>query len=184
MRQTRPPECCRSIGCGTKVEALNRKAASSLIISASIGSGKVAPLVEGYDTRTRRAAVLVGGGLYWRFHRTQALTEKDTIVLADFANSTGRCCFRWHVAESIRSQPRTVSLPECVSRDEAANTAADGALTGSADDQRTGTGNMSAQRYQGYAHRLYCQYRCPLRHRPRSFQCQHRRFDWGGRGTG
>jgi hypothetical protein len=32
---------------------------------------------------------LIAGALYWRFHRAKALTEKDTIVLADFANSTG-----------------------------------------------------------------------------------------------
>jgi eukaryotic-like serine/threonine-protein kinase len=34
-------------------------------------------------------AVLVGGGFYLRSHSTAALTEKDTIVLADFANTTG-----------------------------------------------------------------------------------------------
>ena len=34
-------------------------------------------------------AALVVGGLYYRLHRAQQLTEKDTIVLADFANSTG-----------------------------------------------------------------------------------------------
>jgi tetratricopeptide (TPR) repeat protein/predicted Ser/Thr protein kinase len=32
---------------------------------------------------------LISGGLYHRSHRTKPLTEKDTIVLADFANSTG-----------------------------------------------------------------------------------------------
>ena len=32
---------------------------------------------------------LIIGGLYYRSHRTKALTDKDTIVLADFANSTG-----------------------------------------------------------------------------------------------
>ena len=31
--------------------------------------------------------------MYWRSHRTHALTEKDTIVLADFANSTGDAVF-------------------------------------------------------------------------------------------
>jgi len=34
-------------------------------------------------------ALLVAGGLYWRSHRVPKLTEKDTVVLADFANSTG-----------------------------------------------------------------------------------------------
>jgi eukaryotic-like serine/threonine-protein kinase len=38
--------------------------------------------------------LLVGGGLYYRSHRqSQRLTEKDTIVLTDFANSTGDTVF-------------------------------------------------------------------------------------------
>jgi len=32
---------------------------------------------------------LIGGILFWRLHRASALTEKDTIVLADFVNKTG-----------------------------------------------------------------------------------------------
>ena len=39
-------------------------------------------------------ALLVAGGLYFRLHQqSQRLTEKDTIVLADFANSTGDAIF-------------------------------------------------------------------------------------------
>jgi eukaryotic-like serine/threonine-protein kinase len=39
-------------------------------------------------------ALLVAGGLYFRSHQqSQRLTEKDTIVLADFANSTGDAIF-------------------------------------------------------------------------------------------
>ena len=39
-------------------------------------------------------ALLVAGGLYYRSHqRSKHLTEKDTIVLADFANSTGDAIF-------------------------------------------------------------------------------------------
>jgi len=39
-------------------------------------------------------ALLVAGGLYYRSHRqNKRLTEKDTIVLADFANSTGDAVF-------------------------------------------------------------------------------------------
>jgi eukaryotic-like serine/threonine-protein kinase len=34
-------------------------------------------------------AALIAGFLYWRSHRKVQLTEKDTVVLADFANSTG-----------------------------------------------------------------------------------------------
>jgi len=32
---------------------------------------------------------LIAGGLYYRSHRTKPLTDKDTVVLADFDNSTG-----------------------------------------------------------------------------------------------
>jgi serine/threonine protein kinase/tetratricopeptide (TPR) repeat protein len=32
---------------------------------------------------------LIAGGLYYRSHRAKPLTDKDTVVLADFANSTG-----------------------------------------------------------------------------------------------
>jgi len=35
------------------------------------------------------AAALIAGGLYYRSHRAKPLTDKDTIVLADFSNSTG-----------------------------------------------------------------------------------------------
>ena len=39
-------------------------------------------------------ALLVGGGLYYRSrHQTSRLTDKDTIVLADFNNSTGDAVF-------------------------------------------------------------------------------------------
>ena len=35
------------------------------------------------------ALAVLGAGFYWRLHGTTKLTEKDTIVLADFVNSTG-----------------------------------------------------------------------------------------------
>jgi tetratricopeptide (TPR) repeat protein len=38
-------------------------------------------------------ALLIAGGFYYRQQRKQRLTEKDTIILADFANSTGEAIF-------------------------------------------------------------------------------------------
>ena len=38
-------------------------------------------------------AALTGGGMYLRAHRAKPLTDKDTVVLADFANSTGDAVF-------------------------------------------------------------------------------------------
>jgi len=49
-------------------------------------------------------AALVGGGLYWRSRRARQLTEKDTIVLADFANTTGDPVFDDALKQGLRVQ--------------------------------------------------------------------------------
>jgi eukaryotic-like serine/threonine-protein kinase len=48
-------------------------------------------------------AVLIVGGLYYRSHRTP-LTEKDTIVLADFTNTTGDPVFDRALRQGLSSQ--------------------------------------------------------------------------------
>jgi eukaryotic-like serine/threonine-protein kinase len=54
-------------------------------------------------------ALLVAGGLYYRSHQSKSLTEKDTIVLADFANSTGDPVFddtlKTALSVSLRQSP-------------------------------------------------------------------------------
>ena len=49
------------------------------------------------------------GGLYDRTHRSQPLTDKDTVVLADFANTTGDPIFddtlRPGLIVSLRQSP-------------------------------------------------------------------------------
>src|SRR5579872_2504334 len=59
---------------------------------------------------TATAAVVLIGGVYYRSHRqNQRLTEKDTIVLADFANSTGDAVFddalKTALSISLRQSP-------------------------------------------------------------------------------
>ena len=55
------------------------------------------------------AAVLLSGGLYFRPHKSKHLTEKDTIVLADFANTTGDAVFddtlKTALTVSLRQSP-------------------------------------------------------------------------------
>jgi eukaryotic-like serine/threonine-protein kinase len=53
------------------------------------------------------AAGLIGGALFWRSHRAPALTEKDTIVLADFDNKTGDPVF-----DDTLKQALTVDLEQ------------------------------------------------------------------------
>ncbi len=54
-------------------------------------------------------AMLVAGGLYYRSHQTKHLTEQDTVVLADFANSTGDAIFddalKTALSISLRQSP-------------------------------------------------------------------------------
>ena len=60
--------------------------------TARVGSGLRPirrPKLGGYIAAAIFFAVLLAAGLYYRFHRAKPLTDKDTIVLADFTNTTG-----------------------------------------------------------------------------------------------
>jgi len=48
--------------------------------------------------------VFVAGGLYWRSFRNMPLTEKDTLVLADFANTTGDTVFDGTLRQGLELQ--------------------------------------------------------------------------------
>ena len=59
---------------------------------------------------------LIASGLYYRSHRPKPLTDKDTIVLADFANSTGDAVFddtlKTALSVSLNQSPFLNVLPE------------------------------------------------------------------------
>jgi len=69
--------------------------------SGRVGTGALARPVErsstakyvGYLLAVLICAGLIAGGLYYRSHRPKPLTDKDTIVLADFDNKTGDTVF-------------------------------------------------------------------------------------------
>jgi len=50
------------------------------------------------------AAALVGAGLFLRARKGQALTEKDTIVLSDFTNTTGETVFDDTLKQALTTQ--------------------------------------------------------------------------------
>jgi hypothetical protein len=60
--------------------------------------------------------VVLAGGLYYRSHRGRQLTDKDTIVLADFTNSTGDAVFddtlKTALNVSLRQSPFLNVLPD------------------------------------------------------------------------
>ena len=47
---------------------------------------------------------LIGGGIYWRVRKAHRLTEKDTIVIADFDNKTGDPAFDLALREGLSLQ--------------------------------------------------------------------------------
>ena len=49
-------------------------------------------------------AILIGGGLFFRSRRANALTEKDTVVLADFVNTTGDSVFDGTLKQALAVQ--------------------------------------------------------------------------------
>jgi eukaryotic-like serine/threonine-protein kinase len=71
-----------------------------------------AAYIAGVIKRRRRAAavslavllVAAVGGLFWYTHRAQALTEKDTILLADFVNTTGDPVFDGTLKQGLAVQ--------------------------------------------------------------------------------
>jgi eukaryotic-like serine/threonine-protein kinase len=53
----------------------------------------------------------VGGWLFFS-RKAHALSDRDTIVLADFTNMTGDTVFEWHAASGAFGTTGTVTLPE------------------------------------------------------------------------
>ena len=47
---------------------------------------------------------IVAGGLYWRTHRRPVLTQQDTVLLADFNNTTGDAVFDDTLKQAISAQ--------------------------------------------------------------------------------
>jgi tetratricopeptide (TPR) repeat protein len=76
--------------------------------AAAIGRSGRAKL-GGYAAAAIICAALIAGGLYLRLRQKPKLTEKDTIVLTDFANSTGDAVFddtlKTALSVSLRQSP-------------------------------------------------------------------------------
>jgi eukaryotic-like serine/threonine-protein kinase len=70
------------------------------------GRGEVAPAAPSHGWKftvliVALAIAAVGGGLYWRSRSARRLTDKDTIVLADFTNTSGDPVFDGTLREGL-----------------------------------------------------------------------------------
>src|SRR5256885_7457147 len=50
------------------------------------------------------AIVIIAGAAYWRLHATPRLSEKDTVILADFTNTTGDTVFDGTLRQGLEVQ--------------------------------------------------------------------------------
>jgi serine/threonine protein kinase len=84
------------------LQRLRRNTESGLVAPESSGRVAVREPKAPQKRRQRKivattviflSAVLIAGALYYRSHRPKPLTEKDTIVVADFVNTTGDAVF-------------------------------------------------------------------------------------------
>jgi len=82
----------------TESTGIRPSAAASAVPGASRGKWKA------LTSTLTAAALLAGGGWYWSKHRGPKLTEKDTIVLADFANTTGDAVFDETLRQGLAAQ--------------------------------------------------------------------------------
>ena len=82
----------------TDLQRLRRDTESNVSAAASSSKSAVTRASTSRGGRTKFAryaaaavvfAVLVAGGVYYRLRHGKSLTDKDTVVLADFSNSTG-----------------------------------------------------------------------------------------------
>jgi len=84
------------------LQRLKRDTGSHASSAATIGTGHSATRAHPHPSRAKLGgyllalavvAMLLAGGLYYRSRQKMRLTDRDTIVLADFANSTGDTVF-------------------------------------------------------------------------------------------
>jgi serine/threonine protein kinase/tetratricopeptide (TPR) repeat protein len=71
------------------------------------GKGALArsgPAKIGYLAVAAIAIALIAGALYYRSHRPKPLSDKDTVVLADFANATGDAVFDGTLRQGLAAQ--------------------------------------------------------------------------------
>ena len=93
---------------------------SAVASSSALTAAPAAPAQKSRTLLLIAAAVLLlillGGGLYFRSRRAAALTEKDSILLADFVNTTGDSVFDGTLKQALATQleqsPYLNILPE------------------------------------------------------------------------
>ena len=121
-------------------------------------------------------AIVAAAAVFFYFHRATVLTEKDTILIADFVNTTGDSVFDGALKQALAVQLEQSPFLNIFPDERVQETLKlDESFARRARDARRGAGNLRAAGSESHASRLDCAARQPLRHRARSRQCSHQR---------
>jgi serine/threonine protein kinase/tetratricopeptide (TPR) repeat protein len=106
---SQPQPVVQPVSSGSRPAAMGGSSSSSIIPSGTIPapSQAVQSKKKSWTLPVAAAllvAVLIGGGLFFRSRRASALTEKDTVVLADFVNTTGDPVFDGTLKQALAVQ--------------------------------------------------------------------------------
>jgi eukaryotic-like serine/threonine-protein kinase len=113
----------------TDLQRLKRDTETGRLVASSDSVGKGALARSGpakikisYFAVAAVAIVLFASGLYYRWHRLKPLTDKDTVVLADFANSTADAVFDGTLRQGLAAQLEQSPFLSLVSDERIAQT--------------------------------------------------------------
>ncbi len=91
-------------------------ASSGAVSAAQISGAEISPAQSGITTPANKTwkillpaalvvlALLIAGGLYWRSRQSAKLGEKDSVLLADFVNTTGDAVFDGTLKQALAVQ--------------------------------------------------------------------------------
>jgi serine/threonine protein kinase/tetratricopeptide (TPR) repeat protein len=93
---------------GKRISSGRQKAATASRVGASQPAGDTADAAPGrlqrYGFGIAAAAAVAGGLWFWRAHASPKLSEKDTVVLGDFTNTTGDSVFDGTLRQGLEVQ--------------------------------------------------------------------------------
>ncbi|HEY1658371.1 MAG TPA: protein kinase [Candidatus Sulfotelmatobacter sp.] len=99
----------------TDLQRLKRDTETGRVSASSVSAGTDAPARSWRAVRWEGKSIgsiavaaisiaLIAGGVYYRARRPKALTDKDTVVVADFINSTGDAVFDGTLRQGLAAQ--------------------------------------------------------------------------------
>jgi eukaryotic-like serine/threonine-protein kinase len=106
----------------TDLQRLARGSQSSTAVAAPVALPESRRPVAIYLAAILLIGAVIASGGYFYFHRAPKLTEKDSIIIADFTNTTGESVFDGTLRQGLSAQLQQTPFLSIVSDDQIAET--------------------------------------------------------------